>query len=591
MKISDHTESWVAQEFKGFSPPFRLSVLDWAKRYNRANAVADLMAAVIVTLMLVPQALAYATLAGLPARTGLYASMLPLVIYAVFGSSRTLAVGPVAIAALMTASAISPFAALSPALGIQAALVLAVMVGAILFVAGLLRLGFLAGFLSHPVISGFISAASILIATNQFFALCGLPSSHGGLYLLISNLLAQLPAMHGTTFLLSVVTLIILWLSRQYGVLCLKTLGLPNAAAQAVVRAVPAALVIIGVGVMQYGVDAFAGVKTVGHIPQGLPAFSFPIAPLTMWEQLLMPAVLVAMIGFIESISVAQKLSGTDRSKVDPDQELVALGLANVSAGVSAGLPVAGGVSRSAVNMDAGAQTQAAGLFTAVGMILVTYFVAESLAYLPQFVLSATIIVAVLSLFDWRVFKQSWGVSKHDFYALVTTFLITLFVSVEWGIAAGVLLSISLHLYKTSRPHIAVVGQVPGTEHFRNIDRHDVIVSPAVVTLRVDESLYFANANYLDAFVQSIVTSKPTLKHLILMCSAVNVIDESAMLVLEAINTRLSRGGIGFHLSEVKGPVMDELAQSELLARLNGNVYLTQYMAYQDLTCDESPKA
>lgn len=562
-----------------------IPALQWVKNYSANLAVSDLTAAMIVTLMLVPQALAYAMLAGLPAHVGLYASLLPLALYAVFGTSSTLAVGPVAVAALMTASAVQPYAQLSMAMGLQAALVLALVSGLFLLLAGLFRLGFLANFLSHPVIAGFIAAASLLIATSQLGTLMGISSGGGNMRDLLSSLLAHLPQLHTVSIVLSVLTLLTLLLARRFGTTALTKLGCSRFVAQTLTRSVPAILVVIGTLCMQSGAEWFEGVKTVGDIPAGLPEFAMPVIDLAMMKALALPALMIAIVGYVESISVAQKLGMQRRERVDPDQELVALGVANLSASVTAGMPVAGGVSRSVVNVDAGAQTPAAGLFTAVGMLLATYFLAGWLGHLPRLILSATIIVAVLSLFDIQVFTRTWQEKKEDFGALVVTFLTTLFVNVEWGISAGVLLSIGLHLYKTSRPHIAVVGQVPGTEHFRNIDRHAVEVCSEVITVRVDESLYFANAHYLEQHIQALVAENKEMKHLILMCSAVNDIDGSAMVVLEGLNTQLAELGIGFHLSEVKGPVMDHLKQSALLKHLNGKVFLTQFKAYQALAC------
>ncbi|HEY0906718.1 MAG TPA: SulP family inorganic anion transporter, partial [Methylophilus sp.] len=261
------------------------------------------------------------------------------------------------------------------------------------------------------------------------------------------------------------------------------------------------------------------------------------------------------------------------------------LGAANLAASLSGGQPVTGGVSRSVVNMDAGAKTPAAGLFTAVGMCLATVFLASWLSALPRFILASTIIVAVMSLVDVRVFVETWRRNRSDFAALLVTFMITLLVDIEHGISTGVILSIAMHLYRSSRPHIAIVGLVPGTEHFRNVARHRVTLCPDVVTLRVDESLYFANARYLEQKVLEVVADNPSLKHVILMCSAVNEVDGSALEVLEAINHHLSALGIGFHLSEVKGPVMDTLQHSCLRQQLNGKIYLTQYQAYAALAC------
>ena len=563
----------------------RLPVLDWGRRYQRQHAIHDLTAAVIVTLMLVPQALAYAILSGLPPQVGLYASMLPLLCYALLGTSSTLAVGPVAVAALMTASAIAPYSAQSVQMGLQAAMVLACLSGLFLLLAGVFRLGFLANFLSHPVIAGFIAAASLVIASSQLPTLLGIQASGDNMGTLWQGVLSQVSQRHPATTILSALTLLLLVLVRGYGTRCLQWVGFTLFWAQTLGRTVPALLVIAGTWAMRQNYAWLAGVHTVGEIPVGLPSLGLPHWDLPLWQALLMPAVLISIVGYVESISVAQSLAMKRRERIDPDQELVALGAANLAASVSAGQPVTGGVSRSVVNMDAGARTPAAGLFTAVGMLLATLFLAGWLSDLPRFILASTIVVAVLSLLEWHVFIDTWRRNRSDFLALLMTFMITLLVNVESGISAGVLLSIAMHLYRSSRPHIAVVGQVPGTEHFRNIARHQVQVCPDVVTLRVDESLYFANARYLEQKVLEVVAEQPTLKHLVLMCSAVNEIDGSALEVLEIINRHLSQLGIGFHLSEVKGPVMDIVQHSHLRQQLNGQIYLTQYQAYASLAC------
>lgn len=563
----------------------RLPAWTWAQHYQRQQAVQDGMAAVIVSLMLVPQALAYAVLAGLPPQVGLYASLLPLLVYALMGTSSTLAVGPVAVAALMTASAIAPYAAQDPALGIQAALMLAALAGAMLCVAGVLRLGFLAHFLSHPVMAGFMAAASLLIAGSQLPALLGLSATA----LATGNGWLRLPEalLHsqGVTAVLSLLTLLLLVLARNQGRHWLQRLGLSAAQALLLCRALPAMLVVAGILLVREGGAWLHGVPVLGQVPAGLPALTWPQGSLPMWQALSLPAAMIAVVGYVESISVAQHLAMKRRERIDPDQELLALGGANLAASLTGGQPVAGGVSRSVVNMEAGAQTPAAGLFTAIGMALATWVLAPWLGALPRFILAATIVVAVLGAVDFGVFAETWRRNRHDFLALLTTFMVTLLVNVETGITIGVMLSIAMHLYRSSRPHIAEVGQVPGTQHFRNIARHQVEVCPDVVTLRVDESLYFANARYLEQRVYQVLAEHPQLKHLILMCSAVNTLDSSALEVLMTLNSHLARLGVGFHLSEVKGPVMDTLQHSLLPQQLHGQIFLSQYQAYAALAC------
>lgn len=280
-------------------------------------------------------------------------------------------------------------------------------------------------------------------------------------------------------------------------------------------------------------------------------------------------------------MSVAQTLAAKKRQRIDPDQELIGLGAANIGAAFTGGYPVTGGFARSVVNYDAGAETPAAGAFTAVGLAIAAVALTPLVYYLPTATLAATIVVAVLSLVDFSILKKTWGYSKADFTAVAATILLTLTMGVEVGVASGVGISILLHLYKTSRPHVAEIGLVPGTQHFRNIHRHNVETDPTVLSLRVDESLYFVNARFLEDLVQARVSEGCAIKNVILMFSAVNEVDFSALESLEAINQRLTELGIGLHLSEVKGPVMDRLQTTHFLHELNGRVFLSQYDAWR----------
>jgi SulP family sulfate permease len=293
---------------------------------------------------------------------------------------------------------------------------------------------------------------------------------------------------------------------------------------------------------------------------------------------------LIAILGFVESVSVAQGLAAKRRERIDPDQELIGLGASNVAASLAGGFPVAGGFARSVVNFDAGAATPAAGFFAAVLIAMATFFLMPVLAWLPKATLSATIIVAVWSLVDFSIVKKAWHYSRADFLAVTATIVVTLLVGVEAGVASGIMVSILVHLYKSSRPHVAIVGEVPGTEHFRNVLRHKVVTHAHILSLRVDESLFFANTRYLEDLIYKEVAERPALKHVILMCSAVNEIDLSALESLEVINTRLSDQGIALHLSEVKGPVMDALQKTHLLEALTGQVYLSQHQAVAALS-------
>lgn len=561
-----------------------LPILQWAPRYNRDHATSDLVAAVIVTVMLIPQSLAYALLAGLPAQVGLYASILPLVVYAVFGTSRTLSVGPVAVAALMTAAALDPIAAAGTPAYVAGAVLLAVLSGLMLVLMGVFRLGFLANFLSHPVISGFITASGLVIGASQLKHMAGIEASGHNLLDILRSLAQNLGQTNLWTLAIGSGALLFLLWARRFLKPLLVRLGTGPRMADILTKTAPILSVLVTTW-LAWALDlAEEGVRLVGDVPSGLPSFTLPPLQPELWSQLAVSALLISVVGFVESVSVGQTLAAKRRQRIDPDQELIGLGAANISAGLSGGMPVTGGFSRSVVNFDAGAETPAAGAYAAVGIALATMFVTPVIAYLPKATLAATIIVAVMSLIDLPALVRTWRYSKADFGAMLATILLTLLHSVEAGIIAGVALSIGLFLFRTSRPHCAVVGRVPGTEHFRNVLRHKVELCPKVTFLRVDESLYFANARFLEETVLDLVNGEPELRDLVLVCPAVNLIDASALESLEAINERLRDAGVRLHLSEVKGPVMDRLRDTDLLKHLSGQVFLSTFAAWQTLT-------
>ncbi|PVH28572.1 SulP family inorganic anion transporter [Pararhodobacter oceanensis] len=567
---------------------FRLTnyipALDWGSSYTRETLSNDLVAAVIVTIMLIPQSLAYALLAGLPPEAGIYASIAPIILYAIFGSSRALAVGPVAVVSLMTAAAIGQIAE-SGTMGYAiAALTLAFLSGAILLVMGVFRLGFLANFLSHPVIAGFITASGILIAASQLKHLLGIPAHGHTLFQVISSLAQNLGSVNVITLALGASATGFLFWVRKGLKPRLRALGLSPKLADVGTKAGPvAAVVVTTLAVWGFGLEA-QGVAVVGMVPQSLPPLTMPSFSPDLLRQLFIPALLISIIGFVESISVAQTLAAKKRQRINPDQELIGLGAANIGASLTGGYPVTGGFSRSVVNFDAGAETPAAGAFTAVGLAIAAVALTPLVYYLPKATLAATIIVAVLSLVDFSILRKTWGYSRADFFAVAATIVLTLGFGVETGVSAGVILSIALHLYKTSRPHVAEVGLVPGTQHFRNILRHDVETDDSVLTLRVDESLYFVNARFLEDLILDRTGDGSPVKHVILMCSAINEIDYSALESLEAINLQLTEMGIGLHMSEVKGPVMDRLKGSHFLRDLNGQIFQAQFDAWRALT-------
>ncbi|MCC6001163.1 MAG: sulfate permease [Pararhodobacter sp.] len=560
---------------------FRLSLPD-LRSYGRAGLSGDVIAALVVTIMLIPQGMAYAMLAGLPPQAGLYGAILPLLLYAVLGSSPALAVGPVAVVALMTAAAAGTVAEIGTPGYQLAALWIALISGGLMLIMGLLRLGFVANFLSHPVISGFITAAGILIAMSQVRHLLGIQTTGKTLPEVIPSIIANIGALNWITLGLSVAVLVFLFWSRKGLAPLLKRLGLSAGAAGLLAKGgLFIAVLASTVTVWLFGLEA-QGVRIVGEIPRGLPPLEMPAFDRDLIMLLLIPSAMIALVGYVESISIAQTLASKKRQSIDPDRELIALGAANLGAGITQAMPVTGGLSRSIVNFDAGAETRAAGAMTALMIAASLLALTPLLYFLPSATLAAIIIVAVVSLLDFRALPRAWAYSKADGAAMAATMLVTLTLGVEQGLMAGVGLSLALHLYRTSRPHVAEVGQVPGTGHFRNINRYEVVTTPEVLTLRVDESLYFPNARYLEELVQTRIAEQPEIRHLVLMFSAVNDVDASALESLEMVLAKLHASGVKLHLSEVKGPVMDRLQRTDFLLHVDG-IYLTQFDAMRAL--------
>ncbi|QFU08160.1 putative sulfate transporter/MT1781 [Rhodobacteraceae bacterium THAF1] len=568
-----------------------LPILDWGRRYTGQAFGNDALAAVIVTIMLIPQSLAYALLAGLPPQAGIYASILPIILYAIFGTSRALAVGPVAVVSLLTASAVGQVAEQGTAGYAVAALTLAGLSGGFLVLLGVFRLGMLANFLSHPVIAGFITASGILIAASQLRHILGVEAEGHTLIEMVGSLAANIGQTNPYTLAIGIAATAFLFWVRRGMKTALRGRGVPARAADIATKAGPVFAVIATTVVVWLFSLNDAGVSVVGDVPKGLPPLTLPGLSPDLIRQLLIPAILISIIGFVESISVAQTLAAKRRERINPNQELIGLGAANLGAAFTGGYPVTGGFARSAVNDDAGAETPAAGAYTALGLALAAAFLTPLVFYLPKATLAATIIVAVLGLVDLSILRRTWSYAGADFAAVAITILLTLGAGVEIGVATGVVVSLLLHLIKTSKPHVAIVGLVPGTHHFRNIDRHDVQTCPRLLTIRIDESLYFVNAQFLETLIQDRVADDSTLRHVVLMCPAVNSIDFSALESLEAVNRRLTDLGIGFHLSEVKGPVMDRLQTTHFLDALNGRVFLSQYDAWSELAGASSKSA
>ncbi|MCC2955301.1 sulfate permease [Massilia sp. IC2-477] len=546
-------------------------MLQWMRHYRRSMLPGDISAGIVVAMMMIPQGMAYALVAGLPPVVGIYASIVPPVLYALFGTSSTQSVGPMAIISLMTASILTPLAAPGSALYGVLAAQLALLSGAVLLACGLLRIGFLANFFSRPVMSGFTIGSALLIAWGQLPALLG----------------AAPPQLHAASAALGLGALALLVWARRFLAGALQRLGMAPVAADIGAKLAPM-LVVVGATalVAGLGLDRL-GVATTGAVPAGLPGLNLATSA-THWQALLQPALLVGFMVFLISMSGAQTLALKRGEKLGSNRELVGLGVANIGSALSGGFPVTGSISRSAVNFATGANSQLASLITAA--LLAAALVAPTgwLALLPLPVLAATIIVAVLGMLDLSTLRTAWHYDRADAAALLATACGVLVLGVEAGVVVGVALSMGALIWRASRPHIAVLGRIAGTEHFRNVDRYSTETAPGLLLLRVDAGLFFGNVEAVNERIEDELAAQPDTRHLVLVLSAVNAIDTSALFGLEELNTSLRQRGVLLHLAEVKGPVMDRLRHSTLLQALNGRLFLSAAMAWDELAADKA---
>ncbi|HMW54767.1 MAG TPA: SulP family inorganic anion transporter [Accumulibacter sp.] len=548
----------------------------WLKHYRRELLAGDLAAGVIVALMLIPQGMAYAMVAGLPPVAGLYASILPPIAYAVFGSSMVQSVGPMAITSLMTGASLAAFAPPGSALSVVLAGQMALIAGVVLFLSGVFRLGFLAGFLSRPVMSGFTTGAALLITGGQMEPLLGGPPA----------------AIHLPSAIIGVSSLLTLWAAKQYLAKALRALGLSTRVAETLARLAPVAVLVVATAVVGVLGLAQGGVKAVGEIPSGIPGIALSVSA-EHWRALLVPGVLVAFMIFLSSQSAAQSLAQKRGERITTNRELLGLGAANVASALSGGLPVTGSISRSAVNYSAGANTPLASMISAALVVLILVVPTPWVSLLPLPALAATIILAVLGMIDLTTLRDSWRYDRGDAGALLATVAGVLLLGVEEGVILGVVLSLATLIWRTSRPHIAVIGRIAGSEHFRNVERHDVETLPAVLMLRVDADLYFGNVDAVVDRLESLLKARATQGrvtcHVVLVMSAVSLIDTTGLYALTEISRSLRAQGTKLHLTEVKGPVMDRLQQSDFLGKeLSGQVFLSTAQAFRHLAAEAS---
>lgn len=556
----------------------------WLHHYNQNAFKSDLLSSLIVIAMLVPQGMAYAMLAGLPPVMGLYASIVPMIIYALVGSSPTLSIGPVAIISMMTFATLNPLFEVGSPVYIQAACLLALMVGVISLLLGMMRFGFLIQLISHPVIKSFIIASALLIALGQLKFLFDVPLQANNIPEFLISIFEYFSLIHLQSLFLGIAAILFLiFIPKVFNHPTIAGLFKSTAFLS---RAVPLFLVVISIGLVYFLNLQNIGIKTVGVIPSGFPPLSMPYWTWDLVITLFPGATMIAMISFVESLSIAQATALQQRSQLNSNQELIALGLANIGAGITSTFPVTGSLSRTVVNADAGAKTPMAGVLSSLFIVIVSLYFTGFFSDLPLAVLAATIIVSIWKLVDFKPFFETWQYSKADGIAMWVTFFGVICIDISTGLIIGIISTFILLLWRISRPHIAVIGLIEGTHHFRNVQRYDVVTNPHILSIRVDENLSFLNANALKGFLINEVSKNHDLKHVVLNCSSVSSIDLSALEMLEDLNLELAKLNICLNLSEIKGPVMDKLQQSKLLAHLKGQIFLTHYKSIQVLSKD-----
>ncbi|WP_236675004.1 SulP family inorganic anion transporter [Piscinibacter sp. HJYY11] len=550
--------------------------------YRRDSLRDDLLAAAIVAVLLIPQSIAYALLAGLPPQVGLYASVLPLVAYALVGASSLNAVGPAAVLALMTLQAIAPLAGqvdLS-----AAAVVLAAEVGLLLAAAAVLKLDALAALLSAPVLQGFSVGAAISIALSQLPALLGSPAHGVHLRALVDSWVESSRAgawLHPTTAAFGVSSLVVLLVARRH-LQPLAARWLSTDLAKLVARAAPLVVIAIATGLAWAFAAPSHGVTVVGPLPTLHLPLALPLFDAELWLLLLPSAALLALVTFVSSFAVAERLGLQRGEHVDGRRELAGLAAANLAAGVSGGMPVGGSFSRSALNAEAGARTRWAGAWTALFLALAALLLAAPLAWLPRTVLAATIVVPVLAAAEWKAFGLAWRYTRGEAALMGLVAAITVLHTAQWALGVGVLISIALMLQHAARPHAALIGRVPGTEHYRNVTRYATELTPGVLSLRVDESLLFVNARQLPGVVAKHLDAYPDTRRVVLQMTPVNRIDLSGLEALSTLQTVLRERGIRLDLSEVKGPVLDGLRAAQWSSWFAGRIYLSHHQAVRD---------
>lgn len=524
--------------------------LDWLFNYNKEHLSGDISAGITVGIMLIPQGMAYALLAGLPPIYGLYGATIPLIIYALLGTSRQLSVAPAAMISIIIASALAAFNNFSEAEYIGACLVLSVMVGAIQLLMGTLRLGFIVNFLAKPVISGFVSGAALIIFSSQLKNMLGLKIPRGKVHETLAYVGQHFSSINTATLILGLCSVAVILFFKK------KMKKIPGQ----VVVVVLGILVTYSLSLEQYGV------KIIREVPSGLPSFQIPEFSQNLMNQLLPTALTIAFISFLQCIAMAKVFQAKHKYyEISANQELRAFGIANIAGGFFQAFPVSASFSRSAVNDQSGAKTGLASIISA-GIIFITLlFLTDCFYYLPYCVLSSIIMVAVLSLFDSEAFKYLWKTDKVDFAILLITFLVTLFIGIEEGVLTGVLVSLMMLIYRVSYPHIAELAWVKDTSQYRNVGRFDDLVEyENILILRLDAQLFFANTDYFTEHIKKLAAKKSKLELIILDAATMSYLDSTAINTLTDLITDFRKKNISIKIAGAIGPVRDKMKKTGL---------------------------
>lgn len=562
-----------------------LPILDVVRDYRRSDFPHDLIAGLIVGMITVPQAIAYAFLAGLPPQAGLYACLAPMVIYTILGSSKHLVVGPVAVAALMVAAAVGEHApAYSDAyLGITT--ILCLQCGIILWLLRVSNMGGVVNLLSHPVIVGFVNAAAFLIIISQLGPLTGIPSdADQNPVQRLLQLADSFSELNPTALAIGLASAVLMWLVSRRLVHFLHLFGIDIPPDHPLTKLGPLAVAVIAALAVWLGnLHQTMDVAVIGIVPGGLPAFTLPPFDLDLWSDLLPTSTMIALVAYVESFSIGATLATKERTRVNSNQELIALGAANISAAFTGAYPVAGSFTRSSVNYQSGARTQISSVVCMAVIVLTLLYFTPAFTLLPHAALAAIVIVSVVGLIDLASVRAHWRVYRQDSITEIATLVTVLVFGVEAGLITGVALSIAFYVRKVSKPHISIVGRIGTSEHFRAARRYDVQTFPHVAAIRIDESLFFANANQVENKLLKTIQRRPGTRHVLIVCSAVNLIDVTGVEMLNRLNSNLERMGITLHLSEIKNPVMEQLEGTDLILKLTGSVFFTTDQAMRDL--------